>query len=293
MINPASGCQASRRSLAFPARHEEYPAFMSQSEINPSLVKFACYVSVLIVLCVFEIIRPYREPSLSRTGRWLDNLGITLVNNILLTFSLAPVVSASIAYAGRARTGFFYIFELHSLLKLFLTVIIMDFLLYIWHLLNHVVPFFWRFHRVHHSDLNMDVSTATRFHFGELAVSAIIKASVILFLGVDITGLLVFDLLVLATAQFQHSSLRVPERFEWWYWLMFVPPSMHRIHHSVVIGERNSNYGTIFSIWDRIIGTMTKNVDQDKIRIGVGAYSDFNKTRFLSLLLMPVTRKVR
>ncbi|RPJ18335.1 MAG: sterol desaturase family protein [Desulfobacteraceae bacterium] len=266
---------------------------MSQSEINPSLVRLACFFSVLIVLFLFEILRPYREPYLPRAGRWLDNLGITLLNNILLTFSLAPLVSASLAYSGRVKTGLFYIFEFHFLLKLFLTVIIMDFLLYIWHLLNHVVPFFWRFHRVHHSDLNMDVSTATRFHFGELAISALIKASVILFLGIDIVGLLVFDMLVLATAQFQHSSLRVPERFERWYWLLFVPPSMHRIHHSVVIRERDSNYGTIFSIWDRILGTMKKNVDQDKIRIGVGAYSDFNKTRFLSLLLMPVTRKVK
>jgi sterol desaturase/sphingolipid hydroxylase (fatty acid hydroxylase superfamily) len=127
--------------LAFPALDEENPAFMSQSEINPPLVRIACYVPVLIVLCVFEILRPYREPSLSRTRRWLDNLGITLVNNILLTLSLAPVVSASLAYAGRVRTGLFYIFEFHYLLKLFLTVIIMDFLLYIWHLLNHIVPF--------------------------------------------------------------------------------------------------------------------------------------------------------
>lgn len=266
---------------------------MSQSEINPSLFRIACYVSVLIVLCVFEILRPYREPSLPRAGRWLDNLGITLLNNILLTFSLAPVVSASLAYADRVRTGLFHIFEFHYLLKLFLIIIIMDFLLYIWHLLNHVVPFFWRFHRVHHSDLNMDVSTATRFHFGELAVSALIKASVILLLGVDILGLLVFDALVLATAQFQHSSLRVPEGFERWYWLLFVPPSMHRIHHSVVIRERDSNYGTIFSIWDRILGTMTRNVYQVKIRIGVGAYSDFNRLRFLSLLLMPLTRRVK
>ena len=93
---------------------------MSQSEINPSLVRFACYVSVLFVLSVFEILRPYREPSLPRTGRWLDNLGITLLNNILLTLSLAPVVSASLAYAGRARTGLFYIFEFHNLLKMFL-----------------------------------------------------------------------------------------------------------------------------------------------------------------------------
>ncbi|MBU1180914.1 MAG: sterol desaturase family protein [Proteobacteria bacterium] len=266
---------------------------MNLSEINHSLVRIACYIAVLIVLCVFEILRPYREPSLSRVKRWMDNLGITLVNNILLNLALVPLVSASLAYAGKARSGLFYIFEFHFLLKLLLTVIIMDFLLYIWHLLNHVVPFFWRFHRVHHSDLNMDVSTATRFHFGELAISALIKASLILFLGIDLVGLLAFDVLVLATAQFQHSSLRVSEGFERWYWLLFVPPSMHRIHHSVIIRERDSNYGTILSIWDRILGTMIKNVDQNKIRIGVGAYPDFIRLRFLSLLLMPATRKIK
>ncbi|MBU2622821.1 MAG: sterol desaturase family protein [Proteobacteria bacterium] len=266
---------------------------MSQAEINPSLVRMIFYVSGLVLLFIFEVLWPYRKHVLSKIRRWLDNLGITLLNNILLTLSFAPVVSAALAYTVRVKTGLFHIFPFHYLIKLFLTVIIMDFLLYIWHLLNHVVPFFWRFHRVHHSDLNMDVSTATRFHFGELAISALIKASLILLLGADITGIVVFDVIVMAAAQFQHSSLSLPGMFERWYWLLFVPPSMHRIHHSVIIKERDSNYGTIFSIWDRLFGTMIKEADQDKIRIGVGAYPDFNKIRFLSLLLMPATRKVK
>jgi sterol desaturase/sphingolipid hydroxylase (fatty acid hydroxylase superfamily) len=180
-----------------------------------------------------------------------------------------------------------------SWLKLFFTVAFLDFILYVWHLLNHEMPLLWRFHRVHHCDLNMDVTTATRFHIGELSISAIIKLSVILFLGASPLGVLIFESLVVFCAQFHHSSLKVPKWFEAIFWIFFVPPSMHRIHHSVRIKERDTNYGTIFSIWDRILGTLLANVDQAKIRIGVGAYQKPDKLNFHQLLVMPFTKPIR
>jgi len=160
------------------------------------------------------------------------------------------------------------------------------------HLLNHEVPFLWRFHRVHHSDLNMDVSTATRFHIGELAISRVIKISLVFFIGATLLGVLIFESALVLCAQFHHSSLAVPSWFEKISWVFFVPPSMHRIHHSAVIRERNTNYGTIFSTWDRAIGTLLKEVDQTRIRIGVGAYQRPEKLGFRHLLVMPFTRPI-
>ena len=178
-------------------------------------------------------------------------------------------------------------------LKVVAAVVIMDFFLYVWHLLNHKVPFLWRFHRVHHSDLNMDVSTSTRFHLGELAISAVIKIALIYILGAGALAVLIFETGIVLCAQFHHSSLKVPVWFEKIWWVLFVPPSMHRIHHSVVIKERDSNYGTILSLWDRFLGTMTKDVDQSRIRIGVGAYRKPEKLNLNHLLLMPFKKQIR
>ena len=156
-----------------------------------------------------------------------------------------------------------------------------------------MVPFFWDLHRVHHCDLNMDVSTATRFHIGELAISKVITLCLILFLGVDLYGLFLFETLVIMATQFHHSSLKIPVRFEKFFWILFVPPSMHRIHHSVVIKERDSNYGVLFSVWDRILGTLLTDINQTEIRIGVGRYQKQEKLNFYHLLIMPLTRRVR
>jgi sterol desaturase/sphingolipid hydroxylase (fatty acid hydroxylase superfamily) len=188
--------------------------------------------------------------------------------------------------------GIFYLWNFPYWINFLMTIIFMDFALYIWHLLNHEIPFLWRFHRVHHSDLNMDVSTASRFHIGELSISALIKIPLIFFLGSDFRSIILFDALIVLTSQFHHSSLTLPLWFERLYWILFVPPSMHRIHHSVVILERNTNYGTIFSFWDRLFGTFLSAVDQNRIRIGIGAYPKLQNIRFPHLLIMPFTRKI-
>jgi sterol desaturase/sphingolipid hydroxylase (fatty acid hydroxylase superfamily) len=205
----------------------------------------------------------------------------------------AGAVWQTAVYVTENRQGVLNLLALPPWLNVILTIIFMDFMLYIWHLLNHEVPFLWRFHRVHHTDLNMDVSTATRFHLGELAVSALIKISLVYFLGASPLGVVIFESALVLCAQFHHSSLYVPAWFEKYYWILFVPPSMHRIHHSVVIKERNTNYGTIFSLWDRMLATMKDRVDQSRIKIGVGAYPNHHKLGLVNLLTMPVTAPVR
>ncbi len=240
-----------------------------------------------------ELLAPYRPGTVPKAGRWVTNISLTVLNGAVLNLLFGSAILATTAYVGREQQGLLYLWGLPGWARIAAAVVFLDFMLYVWHLLNHEVPLLWRLHRVHHSDVNMDVSAATRFHLGELTVSAVIKLGLVYFLGVRLSELLVFETLLVASAQFQHSSVRVPRALERAWWVLFVPPSMHRIHHSVIIRERNTNYGTIFSLWDRMLGTLLTGVDQGRIRIGMGAYRDPTRLGLVHLLRMPFTHPVR
>jgi sterol desaturase/sphingolipid hydroxylase (fatty acid hydroxylase superfamily) len=263
------------------------------TQTDASLIRGSLFWGGLLFFLLLELLAPYRQSSVSKAKRWINNLTLTLFNSLVLYLVFAGAVVTAAMYVTTHQLGVLNRVELPAWFKLLATIAFMDLMLYIWHLLNHEVPFLWRFHRVHHSDLNMDVSTATRFHIGELFISAIIKVSLVFFLGASIAGVVIFESALVLCAQFHHSSVKVPGWFEKLFWVLFVPPSMHRIHHSVVIKERNTNYGTILSTWDRWLGTLLTNVDQDQIRIGIGAYQKPDKLNFQHLLAMPVTRPVK
>ena len=262
-------------------------------QTDTSLIRLSMFWGGLLFFLVIELFSSYRQSSISKVKRWINNIALTVFNSLILQLVFAGAVVRTAMYVTTHQLGVLNMVELPQWVKFLCTVAFMDFMLYIWHLLNHEVPFLWRFHRVHHSDLNMDVSTATRFHIGELAISAVIKISLIFFLGATTLGVLIFESALILCAQFHHSSLKVPRWFESIFWILFVPPSMHRIHHSVIIKERNSNYGTIFSTWDRWLGTLLTDVDQSRIRIGVGTYQKLEKLNFHHLLAMPFTRPVK
>jgi len=255
--------------------------------------RFVFALGGLALFLALELLFPYRPPTQSKVRRWEDNLSMAALNGVILYLAFAAPTMATVHYAASHGSGILNILDIPYGIKILLTVVFFDFMLYVWHLLNHEAPFLWRFHRVHHCDLNMDVSTATRFHVGELALSAVIRMGLIYFWGAELLGLVLFESLVVAASQFHHSSLRVPKAFERLFWILFVPPSMHRIHHSVIIRERNTNYGTIFSLWDRILGTLKSDVDQNGIRIGVGAYPQADQLRLRRLLRMPFEKPVR
>ena len=262
-------------------------------KVDASLIRLFLSIGGLLFFLLFEVTASYRPNTVSKLKRWSINLSLTLFNTIFLNLIFAASIVNTIAYVTTHHLGVLNMINLPLYVRVFITVIFMDFMLYVWHLLNHEIPLLWRFHRVHHCDLNMDVSTATRFHTGELAISAIIKIALIFFLGADFLSIVIFESALLLCAQFHHSSLKVPQWLESIFWILFVPPSMHRIHHSVVIKERNTNYGTIFSIWDRILETLLTQVNQDKIRIGVGAYPKQDQLNFHHLLMMPFTRPIK
>ncbi len=263
------------------------------SVADASMIRFLLFAGGLILFLIIEAINPYRKSTVSKTDRWLSNISLAALNAVIINLIFAASIVYTISYVTANKLGILNIFELPYGIKILATVIAMDFVLYVWHLLNHEVMFLWRFHIVHHSDLNMDVTTATRFHIIELFFGSIIKIITIYIIGADLLGILIFESTVTLATQFHHSSLKIPGWFESVFWYLFVPPSMHRIHHSVVIKERNTNYGVIFSIWDRLIGTLLTKIHQDKIRIGVGAYTKQEKLKFLNLLVMPFKGSVR
>lgn len=262
-------------------------------DANAPLIRLAIFWGGLALFLLLELAIPYRRPSVSKFKRWAINLGMTALNSVILAVIFGAAILATSRYVTEHKLGALNQVDLPYWLKLLIAVAFLDFMLYVWHLLNHEVPLLWRFHRVHHTDLNMDVSTATRFHIGELSISAPIKISLIYLIGADPLTVIVFEAGLVLSAQFHHSSLQVPWAFEKIFWMLFVPPSMHRIHHSVKIKERNTNYGTIFSLWDRIMGTMIKDVDQAGIRIGVGGHFDEKKLGLGHLLALPFTPYVK
>jgi sterol desaturase/sphingolipid hydroxylase (fatty acid hydroxylase superfamily) len=261
--------------------------------IDPATFRLVLFVAGLVLFLALELVIPYRKPSVSKPKRMGINLGMTVFNAVVLNLIFGSLIILTVTHVDKNNIGFLTFLDSPLWVKVLITVAFFDFMLYIWHLLNHKVPFLWRFHRVHHCDLNMDVSTATRFHVGELAISNVIKVSLVYLLGAPLLGVILFESLVVFTAQFHHSSLKAPRRFENIYWYIFVPPSMHRIHHSVVIKERDSNYATIFSLWDRGMGTLRTDVDQEKIKIGVGAYRKQDKLNLHHLLKMPFAKPIK
>lgn len=258
-----------------------------------ALIKIILFWGGMLFFLALELLIPYRPSSISKSRRWVTNLGLAVFNSLVLNILFAALLIQTVTTVTGQKMGLLNLYPLPYGLKIFLTILFFDLILYVWHLLNHEMPFLWRFHRVHHSDLNMDVSTSSRFHIGELALSAVIKIGLIFFLGADLIGLTLFESLLVLTSQFHHCNLKVPAWFERIYWVLFVPPSMHRIHHSVVIKERNSNYGTIFSLWDRLLETLLTRVDPVRIRIGIGAYQKVEQLLFSRLLIMPFTKAVR
>lgn len=260
---------------------------------NVETLKPILYWAGVVFFLLLELRLSYRADSVSKRQRWLANLPLSMVNGLAYHFLFAGAITLALFNAARNEQGLLNLVAMPLWLKVILGVLFLDFAIYIWHLLNHVVPLLWRFHRVHHCDLNMDVSTANRFHLGEILLSGLVRLAVIQTFGIPVLAYVLFEILVNLSIQFHHSSIRVNQAFERIWVLLFVPPFLHRIHHSVKIRERDSNYGVILSLWDRLLGTLVTEVDQEGIVIGIGSHRDFERLGFWQLLAMPFTARSR
>ncbi|MFN3652813.1 MAG: sterol desaturase family protein [Armatimonadota bacterium] len=246
---------------------------------------------LFLFFLLLETWRPLRRRVQPRLERLLTNGALAATATLLLRLVLIPVVVWVAALAEREGWGLLHLVRLPAPVEWLAGLLLLDFTIWVWHYLNHVVPFLWRFHHVHHTDLDLDVSTAVRFHFGELLLSVGWRCGQVLLIGAAPLLVLAWEIVQEAATEFHHSNWRLPARLERALNWVVVTPRMHGIHHSIVERETNSNWGVIFSWWDRLLRTLRLDVPQDAITIGVPAYRDPSELTFLSLLRMPFCRQ--
>jgi sterol desaturase/sphingolipid hydroxylase (fatty acid hydroxylase superfamily) len=253
----------------------------------PSWFTASLFVGAVGLLWFLERRRPLRravEPKVRRTGR---NLAVAGLAALSLQLVERPAIQPLTALVQKRRWGLLKVFRLPAWLEVVLAVVLMDYTLYLWHVLMHRVPFLWRFHLPHHVDLDLDASTALRFHAGELAIATGWRAMQISLIGVSPLSLSVWQTFVLLSILFHHSNVRLPINVELKLNRIFVTPRMHGIHHSTVEEETNSNWSSGLTFWDWLHGTLRLNVPQDQITIGVPAYRNPEEIKLPQILAMP------
>jgi sterol desaturase/sphingolipid hydroxylase (fatty acid hydroxylase superfamily) len=229
-------------------------------------------------------LREEREPKLARSAR---NLAVAAAGAAALRLTEAPLAERLTTLVERRRWGLLKLVRLPVWLEVAAAVVLLDYTLYLWHVLTHRVPWLWRFHVVHHIDLDLDATTALRFHFAELVISVPWRAAQILALGVSPLALSVWQTLLMLSVLFHHSNVRLPVELERRLNLLVVTPRMHGIHHSTVREETDSNWSSGLTLWDRLHGTLRLDVPQDAIDIGVPAYREPREVGLTSMLALP------
>ncbi|HEX8249498.1 MAG TPA: sterol desaturase family protein [Pyrinomonadaceae bacterium] len=239
------------------------------------------------VLYYFESRRPLRksiEPKLTNTAR---NLAVAALAGMTINFLEKPVAERLTKLVERKNVGVLKIFRLPKFLETALAVVLLDYTLYLWHVLTHKAPFLWRFHKIHHADLDLTASTAIRFHFAEMAISVPFRAGQILIIGVSPKNLQIWQTLLFVSIFFHHSNVRLPKAFEEKLELFVVTPRLHGIHHSIQENERDSNWSSGLTIWDFLHKTFRRDVSQNEITIGVKEFDSLEKPSLERILFEP------
>jgi sterol desaturase/sphingolipid hydroxylase (fatty acid hydroxylase superfamily) len=219
------------------------------------LIRLSAFVGVFLVMAAWEILAPRREQKLGRGTRWPGNIGIVFLDTVVVRL-LFPTTAVGLALVAEARGwGLFHALHLPEWASVPLGVVALDLAIYLQHVLFHAVPALWRLHRMHHADLETDVTTGARFHPIEILLSMVLKLGVVAALGVPAVAVLAFEVLLNATSMFNHSNVCMPTRIDRVLRWVVVTPDMHRVHHSIVARETNSNFGFNLPWWDRLFGT--------------------------------------
>lgn len=254
-------------------------------------IRLGCFVGVFLAMAAWEVLAPRRAMLLKKPIRWSNNLGLVFLNSILLRL-IAPLGVVGVAlFAESQGWGLFQTIESPRWLAIVISVVVLDFAIYLQHVMFHAVPLFWRLHMVHHVDLDFDVTTGLRFHTVEILLSFGIKAAVVLLLGPPAASVLIFEVLLNATSMFNHSNVRMPLGLDRVLRWLVVTPDMHRVHHSVYSRETNSNFGFNLPWWDRLMGTYRDQPTDGHTEMTIGL-TDFRDERITDrlhrMLLLPI-----
>lgn len=256
------------------------------------LIRIGIFTAVLMAMVLWEIIASHRPQRIHRRQRWPHNLMIVVLDTLFvrLVFPLAAVGVAFIA--ADQGWGLFNMVSVPGWLAVMVAVLLLDVAIYFQHRLFHAVPWLWRLHRMHHADLEFDVTTGLRFHPLEIVISMGIKLVVATALGAPPLAVLIFEVLLNATSMFNHGNVRLPARFDQWFRLFLVTPDMHRVHHSIIRRETDSNFGFSLPWWDRLFGTYRDQPSGGHLDMTIGI-EDFREVRELRLdrmLIQPFLR---
>jgi len=262
---------------------------------NEKAIRMGAFFGILGVMAIWEILAPRRALTVTKAVRWVSNLGIVFFNSFLV-WLIFPVVAVGMAsFTSSQGWGIFNYYELPFWLVVIASVVIMDFVIYLQHVMVHAVPALWRLHRVHHADLDFDVTTGARFHPIEIILSMLIKFATIIVLGPPVLAVVIFEVILNGTAMFNHSNVRLPlgiDRVLRWF---LVTPDMHRVHHSVEDDEANSNFGFNLPWWDRLFGTYRDQprAGHQGMTIGIHKYREPKEVDWLpGMLLLPFKGKI-
>ncbi|KIC11731.1 fatty acid hydroxylase [Leisingera sp. ANG-M1] len=262
---------------------------------HESLIRLGVFLGLFALFALAEVKAPKRERRLPRGQRWVTNLSITLLNTLMLR-ALAlglPLLAVGAALdAAEQGWGLLNTLAWPAWSEVLLAVLVLDFAIWLQHLITHKVPLLWRLHRVHHADRDMDVTTAVRFHPVEIALSMLLKIGLVYLLGPSALAVVLFEMLLNGTALFNHANLRLPPAADALLRLLLVTPDMHRVHHSVRREEHDSNFGFALSIWDRLFGTYTAQPGGGHEGMTVGLqWQDSRPARLGWSLLLPFRRR--
>ncbi len=259
-------------------------------------LRSAFTVDIVGLVLAVEWLVPFRAPIQSKLEHVSTNLIIFGSNTVIAQFLAGWTLFLWSGYVTGEAWGLLYYFQVGPIGNILLSVILLDLMAYGVHCLYHRVPFLWRFHRAHHSDLDMDATTSVRFHLGEVLVTTGIRGLSVLGLGISPVGLILSETISFAAALFSHGNLRLPRKLEPRLRLAIVTPTMHWIHHSCRQVEHNTNLGAVFSGWDRLFGTYFMGVPQNQIKFGLDEYptlEDVNLLRFYRIPFDPACRRTQ
>ena len=262
---------------------------------HEATIRLGVFLSLFVLFAAVEAWAPRRDRTQPRSTRWLSNWAIVILDTVtlrLLALAL-PLLAVGAALDAQANGwGMMNALDLPGWLAVLLTVLIFDFAIWLQHLITHKIPILWRFHRVHHADRDIDVTTAIRFHPVEIAASMLLKIGLVYLLGPPALGIILFEIILNGTAMFNHANIRLPLKLDGFLRQLLVTPDMHRVHHSIHRHEHDSNYGFALSIWDRLFGTYIAQPEKGHERMTIGLqWQDDRPSKLGWALWLPFQRK--
>ncbi|MDH5178374.1 MAG: sterol desaturase family protein [Gammaproteobacteria bacterium] len=258
-------------------------------------IRMGFFFGILTIMAVWEVLAPRRALTVSKAIRWTNNLGIVFLNSFLLRLAFPAAAVGVALFAQQHGWGLLNYYPLPLWLTVVISIVVMDMVIYLQHVMVHAIPLFWRLHRLHHADLDYDLTTGARFHPIEIFLSMGIKFATIIVLGPPVVAVILFEIILNFMAMFNHANVRLPMVLDRLLRLIVVTPDMHRVHHSVEDDEANSNFGFNLSVWDRLFGTYRDQprAGHEGMTIGIHKFRDMKDVSWLpGMLLLPFKGKI-